>query len=182
MALCFLGMHSWEGCKCSACGKQRNLEHLWRNCTCTKCGKVQDADHIWDGCKCSNCGKIRDTEHEWDGCKCTKCGRIRELGHIVVNCQCTKCGNIKHEWINCRCVKCGEENMEQYVKELLDYVKESLGKGGHQGLLNDSEVRVAASAFALLNATKLFSQKHPEISSETLKIIAAMASQQLLKK
>jgi Zn ribbon nucleic-acid-binding protein len=57
---CFIGLHSWDGCKCSDCEKVRYKEH------------------DWDGCKCNKCGKTRqmDIYHEWsDNYEyCTKCG------------------------------------------------------------------------------------------------------------
>jgi uncharacterized protein (TIGR02145 family) len=42
--LCKLGSHSWEGCKCSKCGKTRDENHSWEGITCVKCGKIKDID------------------------------------------------------------------------------------------------------------------------------------------
>lgn len=39
MALCFIGIHSWDACKCANCGKQRNEEHVWDGGKCKICGK-----------------------------------------------------------------------------------------------------------------------------------------------
>jgi ankyrin repeat protein len=36
---CLIGLHSWNGCKCSACGK------------------IQDKFHTWNGFKCSTCNQ-----------------------------------------------------------------------------------------------------------------------------
>jgi len=48
--------------------------HTWNGCICSKCGKTRDLIHSWDGCICSICGK---TKHDWDGYKCTQCGEMR---------------------------------------------------------------------------------------------------------
>ena len=58
---CFIGRHTWSGCKCSVCGTTR------------------DEDHQWDGCKCKSCGKTRDEGHQWEigGC-CKSCNKTRE--------------------------------------------------------------------------------------------------------
>ena len=60
-------VHSWDGCRCTVCGEQRDQNHRWvRNgCTetCSICGKTRTDDslHDWvrEGCteRCSACGK-----------------------------------------------------------------------------------------------------------------------------
>lgn len=42
MALCFLGFHSWDGCRCSKCAKARDAQHSWNGHRCSKC----DADIV----------------------------------------------------------------------------------------------------------------------------------------
>ena len=58
---CKIGLHSWEGCKCSACGSIRDAHHAWDGCKCSKCGKMKE--HTWtiisNGYKCNNCGEER---------------------------------------------------------------------------------------------------------------------------
>ncbi len=125
MALCFLGIHSWDGCRCSKCGKTRDAEHVWDGCTCPKCLRTRDAEHAWDGCKCSKCaisrehewdgckcsrcGKTRDAEHTWNGCKCSTCGKTRDAEHTWNGCKCSTCGTTRaHEWDGCKCSRCGK--------------------------------------------------------------------------
>jgi len=58
--LCSIGFHSWDGCKCSTCGKTRDEGHdLSEDCeTCAKCGKNSGGKHDWGpGDKCARCGK-----------------------------------------------------------------------------------------------------------------------------
>ncbi|MDO5131958.1 MAG: hypothetical protein Q4D81_03120, partial [Eubacteriales bacterium] len=38
-------------------------EHTWNGCKCTVCGRVRDEGHTWNGCKCTVCGMIRDQGH-----------------------------------------------------------------------------------------------------------------------
>jgi len=63
---CTFGFHSWEGCKCSKCGKTKDEGHDWRkDCEkCSKCGATRTNAHQWDGCKCKACGKTRDEGHD----------------------------------------------------------------------------------------------------------------------
>ena len=74
---CSLGMHDWDGCKCSSCGK------------------IRDKGHDWDGCKCVSCGKTRDEKHDWsknDCSKCSKCGKMEMTRRIMDNgCNCARC-------------------------------------------------------------------------------------------
>lgn len=144
--MCTLGMHKWDGCKCSVCsrtrdaitpmhdcapywdgdkcaicGKPRSQEHNcasdWDGCRCSKCGKTRDAEHTWDGCKCTRCGKTRDAEHSWDGCKCTKCGKEN---HSWDGCKCTKCGKTRaggHSWDGCKCTTCGKTRVAEHSQD-----------------------------------------------------------------
>jgi len=115
---CAIGIHSWDGCKCSKCSKTRDKEHTWDKCICSKCGKTRDEFHTWDGCKCLKCGKIRDKEHTWDECICSKCGSIRDEQHTWEGCKCLKCGSIRdeqHTWDGCKCFKCGSTRDEQHI-------------------------------------------------------------------
>jgi hypothetical protein len=105
--LCYIGIHSWDGCKCKNCGKTRDENHSWKkdNCSiCEKCGKVYEENHLWDGCKCSQCRKTRDEQHSWDGCKCLKCGKTRNENHSWKKDDCSiceKCGKVNaenHSW------------------------------------------------------------------------------------
>jgi hypothetical protein len=55
---CKIGLHSWNGCKCSECGKIRDEQHDWsKDCKCNLCGQVQ---HRWDkeSEPCMRCGKV----------------------------------------------------------------------------------------------------------------------------
>ena len=128
---CFMGLHRWDGCKCTKCGKTRNEGHHWDGCKCTRCGTTRDEGHRWDGCKCTVCGAVRDqghdwskdcdscsrcgakspTGHAWDGCQCTKCGKTRNEGHHWDGCKCTRCGRYRdegHHWDGCKCTRCGK--------------------------------------------------------------------------
>jgi len=114
---CKIGLHSWNGCKCSECGKIRDEQHDWsKDCEkCSKCGKTKEQQHKWKGCKCSLCGKIRDAGHDWrqDCEKCSICGAIRKDKHNW-SIDCEKCSNCnrtriaQHDWTkNCeKCSKC----------------------------------------------------------------------------
>lgn len=97
MALtCILGFHTWDGCKCSKCGKIRETLHNWSNdCEkCSRCGKTRENAHTWNGCKCTNCGKTRDEGHDWskDCEKCSICGVARQNAHQWDGIKCSKCG------------------------------------------------------------------------------------------
>lgn len=133
---CFLG-HTWNGCKCSVCGKTRDVEHDWSSfsdvcLTCGKkninmqninkdseksniCGKEPNATHNWQGCKCTKCGLMRDEGHDWsyDCEECRACGKTRNKGHKWDRCMCSLCGKTRdegHDWSkDCvRCSKCGK--------------------------------------------------------------------------
>ena len=61
---CKIGLHSWNGCKCSECEKTRDEQHDWsKDCEkCSKCGKKRENQHNWskEFVKCSKCGKTRE--------------------------------------------------------------------------------------------------------------------------
>lgn len=78
--LCKVGLHSWQNCECTQCGKIRYTEHVWQGCMCTQCGKTRDTEHLWKGCKCTQCGKTRDTGHTVVGVNCTICGELNYAG------------------------------------------------------------------------------------------------------
>jgi hypothetical protein len=95
--LCLIGKHTWGGCKCNQCGKNREIDHKWmeENCNiCRVCKKVRRDGHDWDGCKCRRCSTSRDVGHDWDGCKCQRCGAVQEKGHALAGTTCTKCGTV----------------------------------------------------------------------------------------
>ncbi len=54
LKLCLIGVHSWNGCKCSACGKTRYEGHTWDGCICSTCGETRHT--VNGGDKCSACG------------------------------------------------------------------------------------------------------------------------------
>jgi uncharacterized protein (TIGR02145 family) len=97
---CKIGLHSWDGCKCSECGTIRDSGHDVKvDCgKCAKCGKVFAEDqHNWsEDCeKCSVCGKTAEYQHSWmkDCEKCSKCGKIRSNIHHLVDGICQVCGH-----------------------------------------------------------------------------------------
>lgn len=98
--ICKLGIHRWDGCKCTLCSETRDMGHLWNGCKCTRCGTTRDEGHSWNGCKCRICRAVRDEQHDWDGCKCRICGRIREGYHQwnETKCVCLKCHRENHDW------------------------------------------------------------------------------------
>jgi hypothetical protein len=108
IALCQLGFHSWDYCKCSRCGRWRDEEHNWNGCKCASCSKTRNDNHPWQGCKCMVCGQTRDDDHAWKGCKCATCGKKRDEDHRWMLCRCQRCGKEKHEWQGCICKACGE--------------------------------------------------------------------------
>lgn len=93
---CKIGFHTWQGCKCSLCGKIRDKEHSWVGCLCSKCGRIRNQQHMWDGCKCSRCGTTRDEEHTWDGCVCQRCGLTRDKEHKWKGHMCTSCNQSRY--------------------------------------------------------------------------------------
>jgi len=116
--LCLIGLHKWQGCKCTACGKTRDQEHDWgKNCEkCSRCDVTRTDTHKWAGCKCTTCGKTRDQEHDWsEDCeKCSRCGAARQDAHNWEGCMCMKCNKEQHNWDvadrsrDGKCLKCGK--------------------------------------------------------------------------
>jgi len=96
---CKIGLHSWNGCKCSKCGKTRDEQHNWsKDCKkCSNCGKTRENQHDWKGCKCSKCGITRDEQHNWskDCDNCSICGKRRYDAHDWDGCICKNCNRLK---------------------------------------------------------------------------------------
>jgi uncharacterized protein (TIGR02145 family) len=94
---CKIGLHTWDGCKCSECGKVRDAEHeTSKDCgLCSRCGKVLEDQHDWsaDCEKCSKCGKTAENQHSWvkDCEKCSKCGKVRTNKHLLNEGVCQVC-------------------------------------------------------------------------------------------
>jgi formylglycine-generating enzyme len=160
---CFIGSHTWNGCKCSDCGKIRDIEHDWsQDCEkCSKCGsknhrgiiKVNGKwgegliQHDWNkDCEtCCRCGKTRENHHDWsqDCNKCSNCGKTGDNKHdYSKDCEkCSICGKIRdnhHDWSNdCeKCSKCGKTR-EQDWKGL-----KCCKCGKEQSLLNDDQIKL----------------------------------------
>jgi len=124
-----IGLHSWNGCKCSKCGKIRDENHFWKkdDCgICERCGKVKDENHSWginDCSVCEKCGKVKNENHSWSGCKCSKCGKTRNENHSWDGCKCSECGQTRdenHSWKkdDCSiCEKCGKTNIDRHQLE-----------------------------------------------------------------
>ena len=120
---CTLGRHSWSGCKCARCGKERDGEHNWAaDCDrCSRCGATRENAHNWrDDCEfCSKCGATRENVHDWstDCNRCSKCGKTREVKHHWIGCKCTRCARTRaegHDWQNCgRCARCGMQALDK---------------------------------------------------------------------
>lgn len=96
---CIIGLHSWDHCVCSSCGKKRDEQHILSDdCEkCSKCGMVFENHHSWvKNCQeCSRCGKKRQVEHSWtkDCEKCANCSETRINQHQLVNGICQVCGH-----------------------------------------------------------------------------------------
>ena len=130
---CKLGMHAWDGCKCTKCGDKIHSwgiippdtislnGHLFNsNGICLNCGIDIIIYKQFPRCKkidciCTKCGK---ENHNWDGCKCSNCGKTRNEGHTWDGCKCKKCSETKdenHSWTkdeyhklnDYKCTKCG---------------------------------------------------------------------------
>jgi hypothetical protein len=115
---CKLGLHEWNGCKCSKCGKTRDIGHQWNGCQCSKCYKTRDEGHNWrkDCQRCSVCHKTRDIEHRWNGCRCSNCRETRDQDHDwSSDCEkCSRCAMVRrehHDWTKDseRCAICGRK-------------------------------------------------------------------------
>jgi uncharacterized protein (TIGR02145 family) len=96
---CNVGLHTWDGCKCSICSKTRDAEHdISTDCgKCSRCGKIFTGDqHNWsaDCEKCTACGKTRENQHSWlkDCEKCLKCSKVRLNMHRFSDGICQVCG------------------------------------------------------------------------------------------
>ena len=96
---CNIGLHSWDGCKCTICGKIRDTGHdVSADCgKCSRCGtEFSEDQHDWlkDCDKCATCGKTRDNQHLWqnDCEKCSKCGKVRSNMHNFRDGICQVCG------------------------------------------------------------------------------------------
>jgi uncharacterized protein (TIGR02145 family) len=96
---CKVGVHNWDGCQCTLCGKIRDDHHDWSgDCEkCSRCGKVAENRHDWlkDCDHCHKCGKRREGFHSWakDCEKCSKCGHTRFDKHQMENGLCKICGH-----------------------------------------------------------------------------------------
>lgn len=96
---CNIGLHTWDGCKCTECGATRDKEHDNKaDCgKCARCGKDLGDQHHWlaDCEKCSSCGKTRENQHSWlKNCeRCSKCGAVRTGMHRIENGVCQICGH-----------------------------------------------------------------------------------------
>jgi hypothetical protein len=59
--------HDWaKDCEmCSVCQKTRPNAHSWNGCKCKKCGKDRDEQHDWfSSCECSVCGRKQPLEEQ----------------------------------------------------------------------------------------------------------------------
>jgi len=128
MALyCLFGIHNWDGCKCTKCGKTKDENHEWdkKDCSvCKKCGKIKKENHNWDRCKCLNCGTVRDTEHIWEKDNTSTCSK------------CKRCGKTrtKHHWDGDKCIYCGRLSgkallIEGVTKGSKDMVLQAISDG-----------------------------------------------------
>ena len=96
---CSIGLHNWDGCKCTECGTIRDKEHDNKaDCgKCARCGKDLGDIHNWssDCEKCSVCGATRTDHHSWaKNCeKCSKCGSVRTGMHRIENGICQVCAH-----------------------------------------------------------------------------------------
>jgi len=64
---CKIGLHSWNGCKCSECEKTRDEQHDWsKDCEkCSKCGRIRENQHKSNGNKCYTCGQERVYSYDY---------------------------------------------------------------------------------------------------------------------
>ena len=125
---CSLGLHTWDHCTCSSCGKNRGEQHLLINdCEkCEKCGATFENQHDWsfDCNKCHKCGKTRSVEHSWknDCEKCSSCKETRVNHHQLVNGVCQVCGRGTYtdekDGVSYRIVKVGNQIVmaDNYLK------------------------------------------------------------------
>jgi len=116
---CIIGLHTWDHCTCTKCGKNRGEQHILTNdCEkCSKCGATFVNQHDWskDCTKCHKCGKTRAVEHSWkkDCEKCSNCKETRVNQHQIVNGICQVCGHGTYtdekEGITYRIIKIGKQ-------------------------------------------------------------------------
>ena len=95
---CIFGLHDWDGCTCSKCGKQRDEGHIL--------DESRVADGGFAGCVCIKCGKrihnfeVIDEHDEYPTCpnsgtECWgPCGLCdpQEVGRHVTVKRCRTCG------------------------------------------------------------------------------------------
>lgn len=99
--ICKIGLHPWNECKCTECGKIRNSHHDFsENCIrCSKCGKSSGNQHDFTAnCeKCSKCGLEIRLSHDWtkDFKKCATCGKERTNYRLPASIECTNESLIK---------------------------------------------------------------------------------------
>jgi len=125
---CFLGLHTWDRCKCQTCGRVRDQEHNWStDCEkCTTCGTTRLNAHRWgvqDCDKCGTCGTTRSNAHDWskDCEKCAKCGRASVREHRWSGCKCAGCAKTRdreHNWSKGydKCAACRAVSKEWVVR------------------------------------------------------------------
>ena len=157
---CVFGIHDWSGCKCSNCGRARDVNHDWTtDCEeCCKCGKTRDGCHDWtaDCEKCRKCGKTRDVGHDWTPCVCRHCQKSshkwgRKIGHDG-SCSaltCTVCGVTTYDWAEWL------EAMTPSTDDAIDaYLKWKMqpNRGHAIQLLMNSFSHSRSAAVALINA------------------------------
>ena len=127
--MCLFGSHEWTGCKCSSCGKTRDIEHDWtKDCQqCERCGRTRENAHQWNGCVCSVCCRTRDEGHDWtkDCERCSGCGKTRQNLQKWHGCRCSACGKTRHEWGSeqRKFLRCGATKIEIATLEDLDAVR-----------------------------------------------------------
>jgi hypothetical protein len=152
-------MHTWDGCKCSKCGKARDEGHDWsKDCEkCARCGLARRGAHAWRGCTCSQCGQV---SHAWGGCKCTACGKVRDEGHAWGGCKCTACGKVRdegHAWEGDTCNVCGRSKSKAQLwadQQAMagNYADLAILVGQYNHELNEQDQQRRQYAFAALLA------------------------------
>lgn len=107
--------HEWEATagkcekRCRICGQIRLIEHSWNGCKCTVCGKERDEGHQWavneKACfqTCKICGKFKAIPHRYQPIpgicreKCIVCGDERRIDHVFDNGVCKRCNLTENE-------------------------------------------------------------------------------------
>jgi hypothetical protein len=113
---CKIGVHQFQGCKCSACGKTRDNEHNFIGCQCSVCGRIRDSGHTWEYGTCTQCGTQRSpnthvlelrqrspgsdeettAQQSCPGCGCqqlTYVGAAAETARKKIRARCVACGD-----------------------------------------------------------------------------------------